>query len=117
MTTRYGILTDYRFCTGCHTCEVACQMERGLSPDKFGIKVSEIGPWQLSDGSWQLQYFPLLTRECDLCAERVEQGKQPSCVHNCMGDCLRFGTMEELLEIMGEKEEQLIQIPKQNVEQ
>ena len=88
-------------------------MEKGFPPEKFGIKVAEIGPWELPHGSWQLQYFPLLTRECDLCASRVANNKQPSCVHNCMGDCLRFGEMDELLSIAQEKTEQLFIIPRQ----
>lgn len=26
----YGILIDYNWCTGCHSCEMACQMEKKL---------------------------------------------------------------------------------------
>ena len=27
---KYGILADAQWCSGCHSCEVACQMEHGL---------------------------------------------------------------------------------------
>ena len=40
---RYGILVDYEWCSGCHTCEVACQMEHGLPTDRFGAKLFELG--------------------------------------------------------------------------
>jgi serine/threonine protein kinase len=28
---RYGLLIDYEYCTGCHSCEVACQMEHAVA--------------------------------------------------------------------------------------
>lgn len=111
--TRYGLVVDYRYCTGCRTCEVACQMEKGLPVGQFGIKVSEVGPWPLPDDKWELEYFPLPTQQCDLCGDRVAAGKQPSCVQHCMADCLRYGTVEELVEIMGGRDQQAIFIPRQ----
>ena len=35
-----AILIDYKYCTGCHTCEIACQKHLGLEPDKWGIKLT-----------------------------------------------------------------------------
>ena len=29
---RKYLAVDYEFCTGCHTCEIACQQEHGLAP-------------------------------------------------------------------------------------
>lgn len=45
---RHGLLIDYQYCTGCHSCEVACQMEHKLPVDQWGIKLTEIGPWQIT---------------------------------------------------------------------
>ena len=45
---RQMIAIDYEYCSGCHTCEIACQQENGLGPDKYGIKLHQIGPDQLS---------------------------------------------------------------------
>ena len=28
--SQHGLLIDYEFCTGCHACEVACKVEKGL---------------------------------------------------------------------------------------
>ena len=38
-----GLLVDYEWCSGCHTCEVACQLEHGYPGDQWGIKVHEVG--------------------------------------------------------------------------
>ena len=39
---RNGLLIDYEYCTGCHTCEVACKQEHNYPVGKWGIKVNEI---------------------------------------------------------------------------
>ena len=36
---RQMLAIDYEYCSGCHTCEIACQQEHGLAPDKFGIEL------------------------------------------------------------------------------
>lgn len=91
-----GLLINYNYCTGCHTCEVACQMEHGFSADKFGIEVKQIGPDQIDDRTWQYDFFAVPTDRCDLCAGRVAKGKLPSCVKHCQAGCMEYGTVEEL---------------------
>lgn len=95
-----GLLIDYKYCTGCHTCEVACQKEHELAPDQFGIKLNQIGPDQISDRKWQYDFFPSPTDRCDRCLSRVAEGKKPSCVHHCQAGCIFFGPVEELAKIM-----------------
>ena len=34
-----GILVDYQYCTGCYSCEVACQSELDLPLGQWGVKV------------------------------------------------------------------------------
>ena len=29
MAEKYGLLIDYTWCTGCHSCEMACKVEHG----------------------------------------------------------------------------------------
>ena len=41
-----GILINYDYCTGCHSCEVACKKHLGLPEGEFGIKLTETGPWE-----------------------------------------------------------------------
>lgn len=91
-----GLLIDYNYCTGCHTCEVACQMEHQLPPDRFGIELKQIGPDQIDDRTWQYDFFPVPTDRCDLCADRVAKGKLPSCVKHCQAGCMYCGDVEDL---------------------
>ncbi len=91
-----AILINYEYCTGCHTCEVACQKEHSLAPDKFGIKLSQIGPDQLSERKWQYEFVPVPTDRCDRCASRTDKGKLPSCVQHCQAGCMEVGPVAEL---------------------
>ena len=99
-----GLLIDNEYCTGCHSCEVACKNEHDLPLGQWGIKVLELGPRKLADGRhWEYRYVPVPTSLCDLCADRVAAGEKPSCVHHCLAKAMEFGTLEELAAKMGEK--------------
>lgn len=100
-----GILVNTEFCTGCHSCEVACKKELGLPKGEFGIKLTEVGPWQwqgASDrtkdlkGKWEWLWTPILTNACDMCADRVEQHKLPMCIQHCQAWCMYYGEVEDL---------------------
>ena len=93
---QYGILVDYEWCTGCHSCEFACQMEHGYPVGKTGIAVHADGPWAIDEDNWNFNYFPLPTDLCDLCADRTAMGKLPTCVHHCQAGVMVYGTLEEL---------------------
>ena len=69
-----GILVNYEYCTGCHSCEVACKKHLGLPAGEFGIKVAEIGPFeyegaQSNKDRWEWTWMPVLTKACDLCED------------------------------------------------
>ena len=106
-----GLLIDYYYCTGCKSCEVACAIENGIPVGQFGIKVEQVGPWEYEPDKWQLSYIPVPTEQCNLCEQRVEVGKQPSCVHNCQADAMRYGTVAELVEYMGDNTRQVLFVP------
>ena len=96
-----GILVNYEYCTGCHSCEVACKKILGLPKGEFGIKVAEVGPFQYSEregvkGVWEWTYLPVLTKACDMCADRLARKELPVCVAACPQRALDFGTVEEL---------------------
>ena len=99
---RNGILIDYQYCTGCYSCEVACQSEHTLPLGQWGVKVMQNGPWPIKDAEgnetdqYVYDFIPSFTKLCDLCAERTEIGKLPSCVHHCEAACMEYGDMEEL---------------------
>jgi anaerobic dimethyl sulfoxide reductase subunit B (iron-sulfur subunit) len=104
----YGLLIDYDWCSGCHSCEVACQMEHGLPVGQFGIKVFEVGPWQITESDWQYSYLPVPTRQCDLCDGRVALGKEPTCVQHCQAQCISYGALEELSGRLASKPTQVL---------
>lgn len=101
--SKYGLLIDYEYCSGCHSCEVACRHAKGLSLGEWGIKLAKVGPWQHEDGSWEWNHIPVPTKLCDLCADRVAEGKKPACVHHCLAFCMEYGPAEELSKKMAEK--------------
>lgn len=98
--TQHGLLIDYEYCTGCHACEVACKVEKGLEEGEFGIKLSQIGPWKLCDDTWEWDFVPMPTQACDLCQDRLNAGKVPTCVHHCQSLVMDFGPVEELAKRM-----------------
>jgi anaerobic dimethyl sulfoxide reductase subunit B len=70
------VVVDQDKCIGCHACITACP---------FGI------PQYGKSGTMQ---------KCNLCLERIKQGKQPACAATCPGEALRFGSMEELSKLV-----------------
>ncbi len=99
-TSNQGLIIQYDFCTGCHACEVACKKEHGLAKDQFGIKILQYGPAKKPDGRWDYFYLPTPTDLCDVCNERLGEGKLPVCVHNCQSKVMEYGNVEELAKKM-----------------
>lgn len=91
-----GLLIQYDYCTGCHACEVACKKELGLPKGNFGIRVMEYGPAKKPDGRWDYFFIPVPTDLCDLCRQRLDVGKLPSCVHTCQSKIMEYGDVGEL---------------------
>lgn len=98
-----GLLLDWEYCTGCHSCEIACKHEKGLGIGDWGMKIAEIKPFQHQSGEWDWIYLPTPTKACDLCESRVEGGESPACVLHCLADVLRFGPIGELAELAESK--------------
>ena len=95
-----GILINTEYCTGCHSCEVACKKELGLAEGEYGIKLTETGPWKYgtggAKGQWEWTWTPVITKACDMCEARVAKGKMPMCVQHCQAWCMYYGEVEEL---------------------
>ena len=113
---QYGLLIDYEYCTGCQSCEVSCKEEHNFPIGKWGIRVLDEGPWQKDDSSDQGANFnwnkiPVPTDLCDLCAERLSRKREPICMHNCLADCIRFGTIEEMAAELAKKPKQVLWVP------
>ena len=57
--TKNGILVDYQYCTGCYSCEVACQAEHNLPLEQWGVKVMTNGPWPRQEARREARAVPL----------------------------------------------------------
>jgi Fe-S-cluster-containing dehydrogenase component len=95
---RNGLLIQYEWCTGCHACEVACKQEHSFSDGMVGIRVDELVT--ASPDKVHVDYVPITTRFCDLCADRTGRGEPPACVKHCQATCIMYGTVAELAKAM-----------------
>lgn len=100
--SRYGLLIDIDACTGCHSCEVSCKLDKDLPTGVYGIKLIDDKPFQISEEVWEYKHVPIPTVLCDLCVERTQAGKVPSCVLHCCAHCMEYGTIAELSKLMEE---------------
>lgn len=96
--SKRALLFNYEYCSGCHSCEIACRNHLGLGLGKWGIKVAEVKPFNLNDDDNKMEwiYQPIPTQLCNLCADRLAKGEKPACVHNCLAFCIEYGTLEEM---------------------
>lgn len=101
--SRNGLLIDYEYCTGCHSCEVSCKNEHNIPRGQWGIKLEQVGPFEISADNWEWNYVPVPTKLCDLCENRVAREGVPACVLHCLGKCMEYGTIDELAEKMKTK--------------
>ncbi len=106
-----GLLIEYEYCTGCHTCEVACKQEHNYPVGIGGIHLNEIIT-QLPNEKIRIDYLPFPTIHCDLCAARTRKGEQPSCVKHCQSSCMWYGDVSELAKNMQSKPKSVIFAPK-----
>lgn len=100
MSQEHALLVNYKYCTGCHSCEVACRKKNDIPLGKWGIKINEIGPFQIDENpdhaKWEYSYLPAPTSLCDMCEDRIAEGLKPVCVVDCQALVLEYGTVEEL---------------------
>jgi Fe-S-cluster-containing dehydrogenase component len=106
---KYGLLIEYDYCTGCHSCEVACQQEHGYPAGKFGIIVTE-HILETMDGL-SIYYLPFPTDLCNLCSYRTKGGQKPACVKHCQAACMHFGPIDQLNREMEKKSKTVLFSP------
>jgi len=106
-----GLLIHYEYCTGCHTCEIACKQEHNYTSGQCGIHLNEIVT-ELPDGKFRIDYLPFPTYYCDLCIKRTAEGEKPSCVKHCQAAVMYYGTIEELSERMNNTAHGVLYTPK-----
>ncbi len=66
------VFVDSELCVGCKACMTAC-------------------PWGVPQ--WDIQTGKV--SKCDLCMDRIDQGKEPACVTKCTTECLNFSRPDQ----------------------
>ena len=107
----FGLLIDYEYCTGCHSCELACAQEYNHKPGIRGIKVFEVEQ-TLPNGREYLAFFPFPTESCILCPHLTKEGLDPACVKHCMADCMKYGKIEDLSRELRKKPRMVLWVPR-----
>ena len=100
----YSLLIDYDYCTGCHSCEIACQQEHDYPVGTNGVVVKEY-EYEVN-GRVRIDFMPFFTQHCDLCKTRRgrERGEAlPACVKHCQSRCMEFGTTTVLAATLPER--------------
>jgi formate dehydrogenase iron-sulfur subunit len=75
-TAEGPVIYDRQKCIGCRYCMLAC-------------------PHHIPRYEWD-NTIPYM-KKCDMCWQRLQQGKQPACVEACPYDALKFGDRQDLL--------------------
>lgn len=70
------VIYDETICIGCRYCMAAC-------------------PFDIPKYEWE-KVFPRV-QKCDMCVDRIAEGKEPACIENCKIGALKFGKRSELL--------------------
>ena len=116
MERSFGLLINYKLCTGCASCVVACKEAHGYPVGVWGIRVFDDGPWEKREGAFYGHEFnwnkvPVPTDLCDLCVERTARGRKPTCMHHCLADVMRFGEVSELAGELAKQPGQVLWVP------
>lgn len=70
------VIYDETICIGCRYCMAAC-------------------PFDIPKYEWE-KVFPRV-QKCDMCVDRIAEGKEPACVETCKIGALKFGKRSDLL--------------------
>lgn len=97
--SKTAILVDYYYCSGCHTCEIACATTHNVPNDQAGVVLTHVGPWAALDGTWEDIFIPSFTKNCNLCSEgEAAHDGVPMCMHHCQSQCIKIGNVESLID-------------------
>lgn len=107
MASNLGMLIDYNYCTGCHSCEVSCKQRFDLPTGEFGIKLAQNGPWQHGE-KWEWNYVPIPTEYCDMCVDRLEAGKTALCAQHCQALVITVGPLKDLIKEMDDSKKMVL---------
>ena len=107
-----GMLVDYEWCSGCHSCEVACSVElthAGFPKEHCGVKIHEEGVYRVGVDEWIDVFMPIFTNLCDQCVKRISGGESdPTCAKHCQAHVLEYGDLADLAIKLSKKRKQVL---------
>src|ERR1017187_2301580 len=106
-----GLMIEYEYCTGCHSCEVACKQEHNYPVGRGGIHLNEVIT-ELPDKTLRIDYLPFPTQHCNLGASRTMRGEQPACVKHCQAAIMFYGSLAELAKLMEQQPRSVLFVPR-----
>lgn len=89
------VFIDPDICVGCRACMMACPYAARYFQDEernyFGVGMAPTA----YEVSRYHDHQSGIVEKCDFCRHRLDQGKEPACVANCMCKARIFGNLED----------------------
>ena len=110
-----AILINLNRCTGCWTCSLACKQGNDLPQDEYWQFVRTMNCGKGIDrpsGIWpnlRMEWMPIHTTDCTLCARRTAEGYEPYCVYNCSNDAMFYGDISDAESPISKKIEEFLE--------
>lgn len=94
------ILVNLKRCTGCWTCSFSCKVAHGLGVEEFWQYVRTNGGTCIDEplGEYpncRMDWTPIYTKKCIMCADITKDGELPYCVRNCPCGALTYGDLDD----------------------
>ncbi|MFC1862965.1 4Fe-4S dicluster domain-containing protein [Thermodesulfobacteriota bacterium] len=87
------VITDPKKCIGCRSCVIACPYG---ALDSFKAKQTYFkGTRTVFEVVHEKDRLPGKVEKCDLCMDRLMEGKEPACVAACPGDARIIGDLND----------------------
>ncbi len=93
--SQLAMVVDYGYCVNCYSCEISCAKKNDIPAEEWGIKVTEFGPKKFGD-VWEWDYLPVPSRLCNLCEDRIAEGKKAMCELHCVANVIEIVNIEEV---------------------
>lgn len=98
-----GMLVDYDYCTGCHSCEVSCKERFDMAEDEWGIKLADNGHGVTARPTGNGTTCPSPPRNATCAPTGLPPGKKALCEQHCQALVITVGPLDELAKKMTKK--------------
>ena len=96
----YALLIDYKYCTGCHVCEVSCRKEHDIPLGRMGHQAQRDGPREDARRMAVGLRARAVRSVRFVRGARCRRARSRPCVHHCLAQCMELVPVEELSSAM-----------------